>query len=87
MEQPPEHREIIQAVKALNAAEMFGQQNELLFHMDRQSRRIVRFDRLPCRPQQVGHQRDRARGDPRRQRDRKQMAAVPTAQAARIDVN
>ncbi len=41
VEQPPEHREIIQAVKALNAAEMFGQQNELLFHMDRQSRRIV----------------------------------------------
>ncbi len=39
--QPPEHREIIQAVRALNAAEMFGQQNELLFHMDRQAHRIV----------------------------------------------
>jgi len=41
VEQPAEQREVIQAVKALNAAEMFGQQNELLFHMDRQSRRIV----------------------------------------------
>lgn len=41
VEQPAEHREIIQAVKALNAAEMFGQQNELLFHMDRQARRMV----------------------------------------------
>jgi uncharacterized FlaG/YvyC family protein len=39
--QPAEYREIIQAVKALNAAEMFGQQNELLFHMDRQAHRIV----------------------------------------------
>ena len=41
VEQPLEHREIIQAVKALNAAEMFGQQNELLFHLDRQARRMV----------------------------------------------
>ncbi len=41
VEQPAEHREIIQAVKALNAAEMFGQENELLFHLDRQARRIV----------------------------------------------
>jgi uncharacterized FlaG/YvyC family protein len=40
-EQPPEHREVIQAVKALNATEMFGQDNELLFQMDRQSRRWV----------------------------------------------
>lgn len=41
VEQPAEHREIIQAVKALNAAEMFGQQNELLFRMDRQAHRMV----------------------------------------------
>jgi flagellar protein FlaG len=41
VEQRAEQREIIQAVKALNAAEMFGQQNELLFHMDRQARRMV----------------------------------------------
>ena len=41
VEQPAEHREVIQAVKALNASEMFGQQNELLFHLDRQAHRIV----------------------------------------------
>ena len=41
VEQPPEHREIIQAVKALNSAEMFGPQNELMFHLDRQARRMV----------------------------------------------
>jgi len=40
-EQPAEHREVIQAVKALNATEMFGQENELRFQMDRQSRRVV----------------------------------------------
>lgn len=37
----PAQREVIQAVKALNAAEMFGQENELLFQMDRQARRVV----------------------------------------------
>ena len=36
-----DHREIIQAVKALSAAEMFGEQNELLFHLDRQAHRVV----------------------------------------------
>ena len=41
VEQPAEQREVIQAVKALNAAEMFGQQNELLFHLDRQAHRMV----------------------------------------------
>jgi uncharacterized FlaG/YvyC family protein len=41
VEQPAEQREVIRAVKALNAAEMFGQQNELLFHMDRQAHRMV----------------------------------------------
>lgn len=40
-EQPPEHREVIQAVKALNATEMFGQQNELMYQLDRQARRVV----------------------------------------------
>ena len=42
---PVEHaaqtRDIIQAVKALNATEMFGQDNELVFQMDRQARRMV----------------------------------------------
>jgi len=42
---PVEHsgqtRDVIQAVKALNATEMFGEENELTFHMDRQSRRMV----------------------------------------------
>lgn len=41
VELPAEHREIIQAVRALNSAEMFGQQNELMFHMDRQAHRVV----------------------------------------------
>jgi len=41
VEQTPEHQELIQAVKALNAAGMFGDQNELLFRMDRQAHRIV----------------------------------------------
>jgi uncharacterized FlaG/YvyC family protein len=41
VENSAEHREIIQAVKALNAAEMFGQENELVFHMDRQAHRMV----------------------------------------------
>lgn len=41
VQQPPEYREVIQSVKALNAAEMFGQENELAFHMDRQAHRMV----------------------------------------------
>jgi uncharacterized FlaG/YvyC family protein len=36
-----ENREIIQAVKALNSAEKMGQDNELTFQMDRQTRRTV----------------------------------------------
>ncbi len=36
-----EQREVIQAVKALNSTEMFGQENELLFQMDRQAHRVV----------------------------------------------
>ena len=41
VEQSPEHRDVIQAVKALNATEMFGQENELTFQMNRQARRMV----------------------------------------------
>ena len=41
VEHTAEHREIIHAIKALNAAEMFGQENELVFHMDRQAHRMV----------------------------------------------
>jgi len=41
VEPPAAQREIVQAVKAVNAAEMFGQDNELLFQMDRQARRMV----------------------------------------------
>jgi uncharacterized FlaG/YvyC family protein len=41
VEKPAEHREIIQAVKALNATEMFGQENELVFQMDRQVHKMV----------------------------------------------
>jgi len=36
-----EHRELIQAVKALNAAELFGQNQELTFALDRETRRPV----------------------------------------------
>jgi len=36
-----EHRELIQAVKALNAAELFGQNQELTFAVDRETRRPV----------------------------------------------
>ncbi|MBV8903999.1 MAG: flagellar protein FlaG [Acidobacteriia bacterium] len=42
---PVEHaaqtRDIVQAVKAVNATEMFGQDHELVFQMDRQTRRMV----------------------------------------------
>ena len=41
VEHPAETRDIVQAVKALNATEMFGQDNELVFQMDRQARRMV----------------------------------------------
>ena len=40
--QPPaENREVIQAVSALNASAMFGDENELTFQLDRQARRVV----------------------------------------------
>lgn len=35
------NRQLIQAAKALNAAEMFGDENELTFQMDRRARQIV----------------------------------------------
>jgi uncharacterized FlaG/YvyC family protein len=38
---PPEQRDLIQAVMALNAAELFGDNNEVTFVMDRTSRRAV----------------------------------------------
>ena len=41
VEYKAEHRDVVQAVKAVNAAEMFGQENELTFQMDRQSHLMV----------------------------------------------
>ncbi len=42
---PVEHasqtRDVIQAVKSLNQTEMLGQENELVFQMDRQAGRMV----------------------------------------------
>ena len=37
----PEQTEVIQAVKAINESELFGQQNELTFALDRETRRPV----------------------------------------------
>jgi uncharacterized FlaG/YvyC family protein len=36
-----ENREVVQAVKALNNTEMFGQDNELVFQRDPQTQRMV----------------------------------------------
>ena len=36
-----ENREVVQAVKAVNGAEMFGAENELSFQRDPQSKRMV----------------------------------------------
>jgi uncharacterized FlaG/YvyC family protein len=41
VEKAAEHREIVQAVKALNGTEMFGSENELLFQRDAKSQRFV----------------------------------------------
>jgi len=41
LEQPAQHRDVVQAVKALNGTEMFGKENELMFQMDRQTKRMV----------------------------------------------
>ncbi len=40
-EQQTQNREVIQAVKALNSAEMFGENNELRFQKDPQSHRMI----------------------------------------------
>jgi hypothetical protein len=37
----PEHRDLIQAVRAINSADLFGQNNELTFVFDRDSRRTL----------------------------------------------
>jgi len=41
VDQAAENREVVRAVKALNATEMFGQENQLLFRRDPQSQRMV----------------------------------------------
>jgi uncharacterized FlaG/YvyC family protein len=40
-EKVAETRDLVQAVKALNGSEMFGQNSELMFQMDRGSNRLV----------------------------------------------
>ncbi|MCZ2148351.1 MAG: flagellar protein FlaG [Bryobacterales bacterium] len=40
-ERMTEHRELIQAVRALNGAEVFGQNEELTFQLDRDTHRPV----------------------------------------------
>jgi uncharacterized FlaG/YvyC family protein len=41
VEHAVEQRDVVQAVKAVNAAGMFGQDTELTFQMDRQTHRMV----------------------------------------------
>ena len=44
VEKLPQHRELIQAVKAVNVAELFGQNSELTFILDRETHRpLVRL--------------------------------------------
>ncbi|MGA2195301.1 MAG: flagellar protein FlaG [Bryobacteraceae bacterium] len=40
-EKAAENREVVQAVKALNSTEMFGQENDLVFQKDPQTKRMV----------------------------------------------
>jgi flagellar protein FlaG len=40
-DQGAQNREVIRAVKALNGAEMFGDENELTFQLDAATRRMV----------------------------------------------
>jgi len=43
-QEPPQQQELIQAVKAVNVAELFGQNSELTFVLDRETRRpLVRL--------------------------------------------
>lgn len=37
----PEQRQLVQAIKAVNGAELFGQDNELSFVMDRTTKRMI----------------------------------------------
>jgi uncharacterized FlaG/YvyC family protein len=39
--QAAENRDVVQAVKALNGAEMFGHDNQLMFQRDAQTQRMV----------------------------------------------
>ena len=41
VEKAAENREVVQAVKALNGTEMFGQENDLVFQKDLQTQRMV----------------------------------------------
>lgn len=41
VDQAAENREVVQAVRALNGTEMFGQDNELLFQRDSQTQRML----------------------------------------------
>lgn len=41
LDQPVEKKDIVQAVKALSETELFGQNNELTFGLDRETRKPV----------------------------------------------
>jgi uncharacterized FlaG/YvyC family protein len=41
MDQAAENRQVVQAVKAINGAEMFGPENELRFQKDPETNRFV----------------------------------------------
>jgi len=41
VDQAAENREVVRAVKAVNATEMFGQENQLMFRRDPESQRMV----------------------------------------------
>src|SRR3954468_22103630 len=41
VDQAAQNREVVRAVKALNATEMFGQENQLVFRRDPETQRMV----------------------------------------------
>lgn len=41
VEKTAENREVVQAVKALNSTQMFGQENDLVFQKDPHTKRMV----------------------------------------------
>jgi uncharacterized FlaG/YvyC family protein len=41
VEKGAEHRQVVQAIKAVNGTEMFGPENELQFQKDPQTKRMV----------------------------------------------